>query len=167
MSSAMVSPPSSWECRSHALCLCERLRRHFPPASLPESMPDICILLSQSLLEEPALNVSRVPPWVSPVLILCPREACSRWIGWSQANTDSPSIQQTSAGITRSAFSFLMDYGILGCCPSWALTGLWLATTVQAQMSHLNQGPGIPRFYTGGIRIKGQVSRRRSRATSS
>lgn len=75
-----MSPPSSLEYRSYTLkrqlFLCERMRTHFPPASLPESIPDICILLSLSLLEELALNVSRslaFPPWVSPVLILCLR----------------------------------------------------------------------------------------------
>lgn len=64
-SSAGVSPPSSWECRSDALkrqlFLGERLGTHLPPASLPESIPDICILLSLSLQGKLALNVSRVP----------------------------------------------------------------------------------------------------------
>lgn len=110
-------------------------------------MPDIYILFSL------ALNVSRIPDLPSPgvpVFILCPREPCSRCIGWSQTSMDNPSTQQASSGITRSALSFLMDYGILGCCPSWALIGPWLVSTVQAQMSHLNQSPGIPRFLHRG-----------------
>lgn len=146
-----MSPPSCWECRFYALkrqiFLYERMGTHFPPTSLPECMPDIYILFSL------ALNVSRIPDLPSPgvpVLILCPREPCSRCIGWSQASMDNPSTQQASSGITRSALSFLMDYGILGCCPSWALIGPWLVSTVQAQMSHLNQGPGIPRFLHRG-----------------
>lgn len=58
------------------------------------------------------------------------------------------STQQASDDDIHSALGFL-DYGILGCCPSWALMGPWLASTAQVHMSHLNQGPGIPRFYTG------------------